>query len=92
MQLFLNQLFNGIENGVGYAAVALALVIVFRTTGLFNFAQGAMAATTTPTALRFGWPAAVPRRGTRLVQPTKQAMKRWRLFIPSATCTLRCCG
>lgn len=42
-QLFLNQVFNGIENGVGYAAVALALVIVFRTTGLFNFAQGEMA-------------------------------------------------
>lgn len=43
MQLFLNQLFNGIENGAVYAAVALALVLVFRTTGLFNFAQGEMA-------------------------------------------------
>ncbi len=43
MQLFLNQLFNGIENGAIYASVALALVIVFRTTGLFNFAQGEMA-------------------------------------------------
>lgn len=43
MQLFLNQLFNGIELGAIYASVALALVIVFRTTGLFNFAQGEMA-------------------------------------------------
>ena len=43
MQLFLNQLFNGIENGAIYASVALALVIVFRTTGLFHFAQGEMA-------------------------------------------------
>jgi len=43
MQLFLNQLFNGIEMGAVYAAVALALVLVFRTTGLFNFAQGEMA-------------------------------------------------
>jgi len=43
VELFLNQVFNGIGNGVGYAAVALAIVIVFRTTGLFNFAQGEMA-------------------------------------------------
>jgi branched-chain amino acid transport system permease protein len=43
MELFLNQLFNGIENGAIYASIALALVIVFRTTGLFNFAQGEMA-------------------------------------------------
>ena len=43
MELFLNQLFNGIEAGAVYASVALAIVIVFRTTGLFNFAQGEMA-------------------------------------------------
>ena len=43
MELFLNQLFNGIEAGAVYASIALALVIVFRTTGLFNFAQGEMA-------------------------------------------------
>jgi branched-chain amino acid transport system permease protein len=42
MALFLNQLFNGIELGTIYASVALALVLVFRTTGLFNFAQGEM--------------------------------------------------
>lgn len=43
MELFLNQLFNGIEAGAVYASVALALVLIFRTTGLFNFAQGEMA-------------------------------------------------
>lgn len=43
MELLLNQIFNGIQMGAVYAAVALALVIVFRTTGLFNFAQGEMA-------------------------------------------------
>src|SRR5690625_5113870 len=43
MQLFLNQLFNGIQMGTIYGSVALALVLVFRTTGLFNFAQGEMA-------------------------------------------------
>ena len=37
------RLLNGIGNGVVYASVALALVLIFRTTGLLNFAQGEMA-------------------------------------------------
>jgi branched-chain amino acid transport system permease protein len=41
--LFLNQLINGIGNGVVYASLALALVLIYRTTGLLNFAQGEMA-------------------------------------------------
>jgi branched-chain amino acid transport system permease protein len=41
--LFLNQLINGIGNGVIYASLALALVLIYRTTGLLNFAQGEMA-------------------------------------------------
>ncbi|MFN8019645.1 MAG: branched-chain amino acid ABC transporter permease [Acidimicrobiales bacterium] len=43
MQLFLDQLMNGIGAGVIYASVALALVLIYRTTGLLNFAQGEMA-------------------------------------------------
>lgn len=43
MSLFLSQLFIGIGNGVVYASVALALVLIFRTTGILNFAQGEMA-------------------------------------------------
>jgi len=43
MTLFISQLLNGIGNGVVYASVALALVLIFRTTGLLNFAQGEMA-------------------------------------------------
>lgn len=43
MNLFLQQLLNGVGNGVVYASVALALVLIFRTTGLLNFAQGEMA-------------------------------------------------
>jgi len=43
MELFLNQLFNGLESGAVYASIALALVLIYRTTGLFNFAQGEMA-------------------------------------------------
>lgn len=43
MQLFVDQLLNGIGTGAVYASVALALVIIYRTTGLLNFAQGEMA-------------------------------------------------
>jgi branched-chain amino acid transport system permease protein len=43
MALFLTQLMNGIGSGAVYASIALALVLVFRTTGILNFAQGEMA-------------------------------------------------
>ncbi len=43
MSLFLTQLMNGIGNGAIYASLALALVLIFRTTGILNFAQGEMA-------------------------------------------------
>ena len=43
MELFIEQVFNGIGNGVVYGSVALALVLIFRTTGVLNFAQGEMA-------------------------------------------------
>lgn len=43
MELFLEQLMNGIADGVVYASIALALVMIYRTTGILNFAQGEMA-------------------------------------------------
>ena len=43
LQLFWDQVLNGIGAGVVYASVALALVLIYRTTGLLNFAQGEMA-------------------------------------------------
>lgn len=52
MQLFLSQVLNGVGNGVIYASVALALVLIFRTTGLLNFAQGEMALFSTFTTWR----------------------------------------
>jgi len=41
--LFFSQLMGGIGNGAVYASLALALVLIFRTTGILNFAQGEMA-------------------------------------------------
>jgi branched-chain amino acid transport system permease protein len=43
MDLFLSQTLNGIGDGVIYASLALALVLIYMTTGILNFAQGEMA-------------------------------------------------
>jgi len=43
MELFLQRLFDGLTNGAVYAAIALALVLIYKATTLINFAQGEMA-------------------------------------------------
>lgn len=43
MSEFLQFLFFGLGRGAVYATLALALVIIYRSTGLLNFAQGQMA-------------------------------------------------
>jgi len=47
MQRFVDLTLNGVTNGMIYAVVALALVLIWRSTGVLNFAQGAMAMFTT---------------------------------------------
>jgi len=44
---FLNLTLSGVSNGMIYAAVALALVLIWRATRIVNFAQGAMLMFTT---------------------------------------------
>lgn len=43
MELFVQQVLNGVANGCIYAALALALVLIYRCTKYINFAQGEMA-------------------------------------------------
>lgn len=43
MSLFLQRVLDGVRTGCIYAALALAIVLVFRRTGMLNFAQGEMA-------------------------------------------------
>ena len=43
MELFLSQVFSGLATGAIYAAVALAVVMIFLAIDHFNFAQGEMA-------------------------------------------------
>ena len=47
MTEFINLTLNGISTGAIYAAVALALVLIWRATRIVNFAQGAMLMITT---------------------------------------------
>jgi branched-chain amino acid transport system permease protein len=51
VQLFVNVTLNGLIQGMIYAAFALALVLIWRSTRIVNFAQGAMAAATSFIAL-----------------------------------------
>jgi len=43
MQLFLARVIDGLSNGAAYAAIALALVLIYKATTLINFAQGSLA-------------------------------------------------
>ena len=47
MAEFIETIVDGIATGSLYGALALALVLIFRTTGIVNFAQGEMAMFTT---------------------------------------------
>ncbi len=51
VHLFVIYTVDGITNGMVYAAVALALVMIWRATRIINYAQGAMAMFTTYIAL-----------------------------------------
>ena len=43
MELFLARLFDGLSAGATYAAIAVALVLIYKATTLINFAQGELA-------------------------------------------------
>jgi branched-chain amino acid transport system permease protein len=43
MELFLQRIVDGLQNGAIYASLALAVVLIFRSAGLINFAVGEMA-------------------------------------------------
>ncbi|GHE40574.1 branched-chain amino acid ABC transporter permease [Streptosporangium violaceochromogenes] len=43
MTAFLQQIFSGVATGAIYASIGIALVLIFRSTGIANFAQGEMA-------------------------------------------------
>lgn len=64
--LFLQRCFDGVANGAIYASLALALVIVNRSTGLLNPAQGEMATMSTYIAMVLHTPVTPALAGTGL--------------------------
>ena len=59
MNFFIEVLFGGLLAGVMYALVALGFVLIYKASGVFNFAQGGMvffAALTFVSLLERGWP------------------------------------
>jgi len=53
MEEFIQQVATGLSTGSLYAILALALVLIYRSTGIVNFAQGEMAMFTTFIAWSF---------------------------------------
>jgi branched-chain amino acid transport system permease protein len=59
LNFFFEVLIGGLLSGVMYALVALGFVLIYKASGVFNFAQGAMvffAALTCVSLTEFGWP------------------------------------
>jgi branched-chain amino acid transport system permease protein len=59
MAFFLEVLISGLLSGVMYSLVALGFVLIYKASGVFNFAQGAMvffAALTFVGLVELGWP------------------------------------
>jgi len=58
--LFLQRIFDGLSNGFIYAAMAMALVLIYKATTVVNFAQGEMAMFGTFIAYVFGHSLGIP--------------------------------
>ena len=54
MGFFLETLFGGLMAGMLYSLVALGFVLIFKASGVFNFAQGAMVLFAALAMARFG--------------------------------------
>ncbi|MEM7324255.1 MAG: branched-chain amino acid ABC transporter permease [Actinomycetota bacterium] len=67
MELLIQRLFDGLFNGAIYASLALALVMIYRSTGLLNLAQGEIATFGAYISLVFAAPASAAVAGSDLV-------------------------
>jgi branched-chain amino acid transport system permease protein len=75
MGFFIEALFGGLMAGMLYSLVALGFVLIFKASGVFNFAQGAMVLFAALAMARFC------RMGTPMAGPGKQSpgQHHWRL-------------
>ncbi len=73
LNFFFEVLIGGLLSGVMYALVALGFVLIYKASGVFNFAQGAMlffAALTCVSLAGFGWPMWVAIAATVVIMYT----------------------
>ncbi len=70
MALFIETLIGGLLAGTMYSLVAIGFVLIFKASGVFNYAQGAMllfSALLLVTLLKLGWPFAIALIATMVV-------------------------
>ena len=70
MEFFFEVLINGLLSGVMYSLVALGFVLIYKASGVFNFAQGAMvfaAALTFVSVRKMGWVAGAGDTGAFVI-------------------------
>lgn len=65
--MLLQRIFDGLFNGAIYASLAIAIVVIYRATGILNFAQGEMATLSGYVGYLFVAPAAPPMAGIGLI-------------------------
>ncbi len=68
MDLFLQRAFDGLFNGAIYASLALALVTIYRSTGLLNLAQGELATFSAYVALVLATPGSAALAGAEIAE------------------------
>ncbi len=67
MDLLLQRLFDGLFNGAIYASLAIAIVVIYRATGILNFAQGELATLSGYVGYLFVAPASPPLAAAGLI-------------------------
>jgi branched-chain amino acid transport system permease protein len=68
MGFFLETLIGGLMSGMLYSLVALGFVLIFKASGVFNFAQGAMVLFAALAMARFAeWIPAAARPGHKVL-------------------------
>lgn len=67
MVFFIQRVFDGLLNGTIYASLAIAIVVIYRATGILNFAQGELATLSAYVGFLFVAPSSLALSGSGLV-------------------------
>ncbi len=67
MDFFIQRVFDGLLNGTIYASLAIAIVVIYRATGILNFAQGELATLSAYIGFLFVAPSSLALSGSGLI-------------------------